>query len=66
MCPAIPNRPATRKLQGVRVYGGGTARGGVGMRGVPEFSLDGWDLLTRGLSDEPSQTQPSGNALTAQ
>jgi len=24
------------------------------MRGVPEFSLDGWDLLTRGLlSDVP-------------
>jgi len=59
MRPAIPNRPATRELTSdVREWG-------VRMRGVPESSLDGWDLLSRGLSDVPSHSQQAGNAQTA-
>jgi len=37
---------------------------GVRMRSMPESSLDGWDLLTRGLSDAPSHSQQAGNART--
>jgi len=31
------------------------------MRGVPEFSLDGWDLLTRGLLSDVPRPQPFPN-----
>ena len=43
--PAIPNRPATRELTS------DVSEWGVRMRGVPESSLDEWDLLSTGLSD---------------